>query len=119
VICRIIHKTGPRGFDIFGSMKCIGCDVFVISKDGIPKFPKGVGTLKLEFISNRGSVLPADGQPDFLLTDWYRARYRAESEISDQEIVGLVRELPKTCHWEKLQKLYSVDGNDQFSGLRG
>lgn len=100
-------------------MDCIGVDLFVVY-DGIPPMPKEVGPLKLQLISNRGTSMPLDGsEPGFMLVDWHRCRYVADSPIQEGDIHKLLKECEGVGYWEKAQKLFQKDGKNLFSKAHG
>lgn len=101
-------------------MECTGIDIFVVDGDKIPALPKEIGGLKLDLISNRGTKVPLDGSdPGFLLVDWYRARYLSSSRVTSSQISELIDEISKICEWEKVQKLYSENGEALYSKAHG
>lgn len=94
--------------------KCVGLDVFVISK-GIPKLPERMGDFKLEMISQRGMRVWPGPVPDGIIVDWFRCRFMGES-ITDRSVAALLQEVEKYVTWEKVQKLWQHNGQNLFSG---
>lgn len=93
--------------------KCVGLDIFVISK-GIPKIPEQFGSFKLEMISQRGMKVWPGPVPDGVTLEWFGCRYRGEG-ITDESTKSLLVELEKHVVWEKIQKLWNHKGQDLFS----
>lgn len=94
--------------------KCVGLDIFVICK-GMPQLPERVGDFRLESISSRGMTCDRERPFDGLEIEWYTCRYRGEG-ITDEALKKLLLELEKHVVWEKIQKLWSHQGKDLFSG---
>jgi len=93
----------------------VGVDVYVITKDGIPRF-EDYGKFKCEFISNRGTkVWPGFVSPDLLLVDWYRCRFIATDEATDKDVDVFLSELSEKWLWSAAQKLWNYDGEPGFS----
>ncbi|HSW35872.1 MAG TPA: hypothetical protein VLH18_04630 [Candidatus Limnocylindrales bacterium] len=96
-------------------VKLVGVDVYVICEDGVPQFEK-YGTIECEFISNRGTkVWPGFVSPDLMLVNWYRCRFMASSDITDQDVDSFLTELSKKWLWSAAQKLWFYDGEPGFS----
>lgn len=54
--------------------------------------------------------------PEMHLIDWPRCRYFSETPVEDKDIDGLLATLTEAGWiWTKAQKLYRIDGVDQFS----
>lgn len=87
-------------------MKCIGVDIFVISKDRPTKLPKEFDSFVLESVSNRGMAYDVDQEPDFMLVDWHLCRYVSAKEISETQILKLTEEVGRVYNWQKIQKLF-------------
>ncbi len=100
-------------------LHCTGVDLFVICKNGIPKVPETFGSLKLEFISERGMNVWPGPVPDGIISSWFRCRYihsTRSAKVSDEEIISLTKEVSKTYMWEKAQKLFEINGKAAYSG---
>ncbi|MGA0163922.1 MAG: hypothetical protein ACO3LE_06670 [Bdellovibrionota bacterium] len=87
-------------------MKCIGVDIFVVSKDRPSKLPREFDSFVLESVSNRGMAYDVDQEPDFMLVDWHLCRYVSAEEVSEEKILKLVGEVGRFYSWEKIQKLF-------------
>jgi hypothetical protein len=96
-------------------LKCIGVDLYVIhTNPGVPPMPETSGGLKLQLISERGMKVWPGPVPDGIITQWFRCRYLAD-QASDKDIQNLATSLPPTVMWEKVQKLWNINGKDAFS----
>lgn len=92
-----------------------GVDVYIITKDGIPRFDD-YDPLRCEFISNRGTkVWPGFVSPDLLLVDWYRCRFVAKGEITDKDVDEFLAKLSEKWLWSAVQKLWNYDGEPGYS----
>ena len=105
---------------------CHGVDVFIESREGIPKVPEKVDHLQLTMISNRGTKVYPGTAPDIWLVDHYRCRYIAKDEtgkylrISDEEIFHLLRELyVHKFNWVHIEKLRLFDGELGYTKAQG
>ncbi|HSR68898.1 MAG TPA: isocitrate/isopropylmalate family dehydrogenase [Acidobacteriota bacterium] len=96
----------------------VGADVFTHG-DGIDKLPKKVGPLQLNMVSNRGTKMYPGPQPDIFMVDWYRCRYLAEREVSDEEIHDLLKKVAEGYPWVHVEKLHLCDGDPMFSLAQG
>lgn len=94
--------------------KCVGIDVFLISKGGIPKLPENAHGFKLEMISQRGMRCWPGPVPEGIILDWFHCRYLSAA-VTEDSIKNLLQELEKTVTWEKVQKLWNDKGQDLFS----
>ena len=96
-------------------MNLHGVDVFVCSPE-MPDVPREIGPLILTLISNRGTRIYPPPAPDMPLLDVSRCRYLSDDELTDAQIDGAVAHLTALgWRWAKCQKLYRLDGVDQFS----
>lgn len=105
---------------------CHGVDIFVENPAGIPKMPEQVGKLKLKMISNRGTKVYPEPQPNIWLVDHHRCRYVAVNEngnylnIGDDEIFNLIREVSAYgIKWMHIEKLQLFDGEPGYSKAQG
>lgn len=96
-------------------LECVGVDVFVWSKGGIPKIPTEVAGLKMDCISQRGLKCSPGPTPEGLIVDWYVCRYTSQTSASDESIQKLLSEISKQMKWEKVQKLFRQNNVDLFS----
>lgn len=96
-------------------IQLVGVDVYVITKDGIPRF-EDYGNFECEFISNRGTkVWPGFVSPDLLMVDWYRCRFTAKGDVSDKDVNAFLAKLSEKWLWSAAQKLWNYDGEPGFS----
>lgn len=96
-------------------MELHGVDVYIWTPE-TPDLPKEVGPLTLKLISNRGTKVYPPPAPDIHLIDWPRCRYFSETAITDKDADALLSKLTSDGWvWTKAQKLYRLDGVDQFS----
>lgn len=95
--------------------KLVGVDVYLKS-DTTPDLPREIGSFRLTLISNRGTKVWPPPAPDMELIDWPRSRYESESDVSDADVNSLLQTLSEAgFHWTKAQKLYTKDGERQYS----
>ena len=95
--------------------KLVGVDVYIINESGVPQFAD-FDTFQCEFISNRGTkVWPGYVSPDLMMVNWYRCRFLATSDITDQDIDGFLAKLSEKWLWSAAQKLWLYDGEPGFS----
>ncbi|HSR52037.1 MAG TPA: isocitrate/isopropylmalate family dehydrogenase [Acidobacteriota bacterium] len=98
--------------------KVVGVDVFTRGK-GIDKLPKQVGPLELIMVSNRGTKMYPGPVPDILMVDWYRCRYLADEDVSDQQIQDLLDKVSQAYEWMHVEKLHVSNGQQMFSRAQG
>lgn len=105
---------------------CHGVDVFIESREGIPKVPEKVDHLQLTMISNRGTKVYPGAAPNIWLVDHHRCRYIAKDEngkylrINDEEIFHLLRELyVHKFNWVHIEKLRLFDGELGYTKAQG
>ncbi len=92
-----------------------GVDIYLWTPE-TPDLPKEFGPFKLVLISNRGTRVYPPPAPEMELMNWPRARYISDAEVSDAQIDELVRKISSDgWRWTKCQKLFRLDGVDQFS----
>jgi len=90
-------------------------DVYLINEGGVPQFTD-FDTFQCEFISNRGTkVWPGYVSPDLMMVNWYRCRFLATSDITDQDIDRFLAKLSEKWLWSAAQKLWLYDGEPGFS----
>jgi NAD-dependent isocitrate dehydrogenase len=99
----------------------VGVDLFVHSTCP-PKLPERIGALRLVAVSNRGVPLKlTDGAitppTERYLLNWYRARYIAESALSEEQLQAFLQSLPPDLHWTTLQRLYVHEGKPLYSEM--
>jgi hypothetical protein len=95
--------------------KLHGVDVYIQAK-AIPEVPKEFGSMKLLFISNRGTRVWPGPPPDTKIMDLFRCRYESEQEVGHPEIDSLLSELTKMdLVWPQSQKLFWRDGEKMYS----
>jgi hypothetical protein len=95
--------------------KLNGVDIYLRSET-TPDLPKEHGKLKLVLISNRGTRVWPPPAPPIQLCDWPRSRWESDDEVTDQDIDELAAFLTKEgFYWTKLQKLYTLNGERQYS----
>ncbi len=93
----------------------VGVDVYIITKDGIPRF-EDYDPFRCEFISNRGTkVWPGFVSPDLLMVDWYRCRFMATDEVCDKDVDAFLTKFSEKWLWSAAQKLWNYDGEPGFS----
>ncbi len=96
-------------------MNLHGVDIYVQSDD-IPKFAEQNGSLKLAFISNRGTKVFPPPAPKFKFISIFRCRFLSETEVSPADIDALVKSVSDAGYqWAQCQKLFIQDGVKQFS----
>lgn len=122
-----IHQEGPalvgparrRGLVTISKkatdIKLVGVDVYIIDENGVPQFAD-LDTFQCEFISNRGTkVWPGYVSPDLMMVNWYRCRFLATADITDQDIDRFLAKLSEKWLWSAAQKLWLYDGEPGFS----
>jgi len=96
-------------------IKLVGVDLYLITEDGIPTF-EDFGPFKCEFISNRGTkVWPGFVSQDLLLVNWYRCRFMATQDVTDQDVNIFLEQLSKDWWWSAAQTLWNYDGKAGYS----
>lgn len=93
----------------------VGADVYINSKD-LPDLPKEHGSMKLLFISNRGTKSWPGPPPDIDFIENWRCRYESEVEVTQEDVDSLAAALTKAgFHWTRIQRLYTEAGERQYS----
>ncbi|MDE3181173.1 MAG: isocitrate dehydrogenase, partial [Acidobacteriota bacterium] len=110
------------------SRKVVGVDVFVESARTADELGAHLGQLAdgscfcLKLISNRGTkVYPAMGAITDCVDHW-RCRFvsrSAESEVSEEQVLDLVRRVGAHHRWVHLEKLLEFDGKPGFTKDQG
>jgi hypothetical protein len=96
-------------------MKLVGVDVYVESQT-LPAVPKEHGTLKLTFVSNRGTRIWPGEPAQVALIDLMQCRYEAPGDVSEGDITQLLLDLDRAAfRWTKAQKLWAKDGEKMYS----
>ena len=106
----------------------VGADIFIESG----RFPEQIGpvleqlsagtTLKLKMISNRGTKVYPDGNPNIDVVDQYRCRFVRRDDSAPlthahvREVIGAVESVYPWCHIELLQHF---DGVPSFTKAQG
>ncbi len=114
-----MSRHGKRGLVTINKkakdIKLVGVDVYIINESGVPQFAD-FENFRCEFISNRGTkVWPGYVSPDLMMVNWYRCRFLATSDITDQEIDRFLSKLSEKWLWSAAQKLWLYDGEPGFS----
>ncbi|MEB3196612.1 MAG: NADP-dependent isocitrate dehydrogenase [Candidatus Sericytochromatia bacterium] len=95
-----------------------GVDVFVEHR-GIPQLPARIGPFALAMISNRGTKVYPGPAPDIMLVDWHRCRYVADSAVSEDDVVMLLKQIGQHVSWMHVEKLRHADGVACYSKAQG
>ena len=96
-------------------MNLHGVDVFIWTPE-LPNLDETPGPFKLVLISSRGTKVWPPPAPDCELDDWPRCRYLSDDVVTCQDVDDLLVSLTKAgWNWTKAQKLFRIDGVDQFS----
>ncbi|KAA0228627.1 MAG: Isocitrate dehydrogenase [NADP] [Fimbriimonadales bacterium] len=95
--------------------KLVGVDLYLRS-DSVPELPRESGKFTLTFISNRGTKIWPPPAPAIALSDWLQCRFESTGDITDADAEQLLQEISQLgFHWTKAQKLYTKDGEKQYS----
>ena len=103
----------------------VGVDVFVSRADCSPKELAEVlkaheTDLALTMISNRGTTVWPNGQPETYLVNHWRCRFKSESPVSNKHIVELLSALEAAnINFIKTEHLYNFDGDAGYSKGQG
>ena len=111
----LTHTDEARKAKKKKNVKLVGVDVYIITEDGIPTF-EDLGPFTCEFISNRGTkVWPGFVSQDLLLVNWYRCRFMASGDVTDQDVNSFLEQLSEKWWWSAAQKLWNYDGEAGYS----
>jgi hypothetical protein len=92
-----------------------GADVYLRAPE-TPTLPDKLGPFALIFISDRGTRVYPPPAPDIEPSDWPRARYFSEEEVTPAQLDALASQITDLgFEWTMLQKLFRIDGNNAFS----
>lgn len=92
-----------------------GVDIYVQSKT-LPDMPKEFGSMKLLFMSNRGTRVWPGPQPDLRLMDLFRCRYESDEAVNNADVDSLLAEVSsKGFVWPQCQKLFWKEGERMYS----
>ncbi len=92
-----------------------GADVYIRTPQ-TPTLPNEIGPFSLIFISDRGTRVFPPPAPDIDISDWPRARYFSESEVTEQQADDLLKAITALgLQWTSIQKLFKIDGVNAFS----
>ncbi len=95
-------------------MKLVGADVYLWSKE-VPTVPEQIGPFALRFISNRGTRVIQPIAPHAEFSDWWCCRYRADREVSHDDVHSLLETLSQKHVWTQAQKLFEINGANAYS----
>ncbi len=95
-------------------MKLVGADIYLWSC-GVPEVPQQIGPFVLKFIANRGTRVVQAVAPSGEFSDWWCCRYRADREVSHDEVHSLLETLSQKHLWTQAQKLFEIDGTNAYS----
>lgn len=113
-----LHLPEPPPPSASTAWKEVGVDVFIEWNNHRtqPPVPADVGTLQLEFISNRGTTVYPPPAPPVTLVNWYRCRYRSSNGVVMSDVVALLHELEQRgIRWMHLERLAESDGQRLYS----
>lgn len=92
-----------------------GVDVYLKTPE-TPTLPTEIGPFKLIFISDRGTRVWPPPAPDIDISDWPRARYFSDAQVTDAQVDELGAAITGLgFQWTNLQKLFMIDGSNAFS----
>jgi isocitrate dehydrogenase len=78
--------------------------------------PLGAGAVKLQMITNRGTKVWPEGQPETFCTDHWRCRFFANEAITHAEVAALAaRAAEAGIDFVKTEHLYLFDGKPGFT----
>lgn len=95
-------------------MKLVGADVYLWAPK-MPDVPKQIGPFVLKFISNRGTRVVQPIAPRAEFSDWWCCRFRAEREVSHDDVHSLLEALSRHHVWTQAQKLFEINGTNAYS----
>ena len=106
-----------------------GVDIFLDWGDGAGKpddlarriQPLACGGLRLDSISNRGTKVWPDGQPETFCVDHWRLRFMGNNDAIDHEsVIKLIQSIRNAGYeFVKVENLYLFDGKPGFTASQG
>lgn len=95
--------------------KLVGTDVFVQSAT-LPDVPTRIGKFELQQIANRGTAVTKENAHDILLVDVFRCRYMATEDITEMDILDVLREVTSAgWKWMHVENLHNAGKNAAYS----
>ena len=92
-----------------------GADVYLRIPE-TPTLPTELGPFQLIFISDRGTRVWPPPAPEIDISDWPRARYFSDAEVTDKQVDELAEAITGLGYqWTNVQKLFKIDGSNAFS----
>ncbi len=131
----VVYTTGKSGAMKMPPLKpritqtkdLIGVDVFIDSQVGDPNKlaaiakPLTAGGLALDSISNRGTKVWPDGQPETFCVDHWRLRFMGGAGgVSHQSVIALLNAFcTAKIDFIKVEHLYNFDGKPGYTASQG
>lgn len=112
-----VSMPAPRSPESEG-WHTVGVDLFFHSPEPPRNLPAQVGALRLSAISNRGVPIDPHAPPERYLLNWYRARYLAETPLSEGEVQAFLQAITPQLQWTTIQRLYQKEGQPLYSELQ-
>lgn len=118
-------KMPPLKPRVHAKKDLIGVDFFIDwdkgNADALAKLvqPLECEGLKLDSLSNRGTKVWPDGQPETFCVDHWRLRFMGNGKTTPQNVIGLLSAVSPKLDVIKVENLYNFDGKPGFTASQG